>query len=46
MENNLAKRKSWLENDGDWLKLPKERWTVAHNIIRKGLKGITFVTLT
>lgn len=20
MENNLAKRKSWLENDGDWLK--------------------------
>lgn len=21
MENNLVKRKSWLENDGDWLKI-------------------------
>ena len=21
MENNLARRKSWLENNGDWLKI-------------------------
>ena len=28
------------------LTLLKERWTAAHNIVREGLKGITFVTLT
>lgn len=34
------------ENDGDWLKIAEGEVTATPNIVRKGLKGITFITLT